>query len=582
MLILGLSPFRHHAAAALLQDGVICAAIENDKLLRAHKRGSPDAAISFCLERIGAQRSDLNAIAVATRPTKAWLRRSLFSAKLSLSAPIAGAHYAASEIGTLARELREMRTFRQRDGIPHKISHFDHHLCHAASAFFPSPFDRALIITLDEDGDGDSGMIAIGQGRDIRVLRRIRFPNSLAIVYSLVTELIGFVPRREEQKTQWLSLEGEPKFKAVFLDMLRKPLDLVPFLNSSFVERGVAKSLSFSTKFYQQVGLAEGEQPGETHGRALASSIQEACAEIIAELAQDLRHQHSVQDVCFAGGLFQNALLVASIEKKLGINQVFVPPAPGNAGTAVGAAQLAWHVALGKQRQEPVSHVFWGPKFTGQQVKDVLDNSKSRYFFQDTDEHKLDTAIELLTAGKIVGWVQGACEFGPRALGNRSVLASPWAPYVKENLNDYIKFREWFRPFAISVTEEDCHRYFDCSQLCRFMNSLGWIRDGSSVLPDGFLLPGGRVRLHVVERRSNPLFWRLLKRFGDHAPAPMLVNTSFNLFDEPLVATPRDAIRSYYCSGIDALVIDNFVLSKTTIAHKPNKPVTVERLRVSA
>jgi carbamoyltransferase len=172
-------------------------------------------------------------------------------------------------------------------------------------------------------------------------------------------------------------------------------------------------------------------------------------------------------------------------------------------------------------------------------------------------------------AGKIVGWVQGACEFGPRALGNRSVLASPWAAYVRENLNDYIKFREWFRPFAISVTEEDCHQYFDCSKLCRFMNSLAWIRTNASVLPDGFLLPGGRVRLHVVERRANPAFWRLLKRFGNHAPAPMLVNTSFNLFGEPLVVNPRDSIRSYFCSGIDALVIDNFVLSKAGTALRP-------------
>jgi carbamoyltransferase len=223
--------------------------------------------------------------------------------------------------------------------------------------------------------------------------------------------------------------------------------------------------------------------------------------------------------------------------------------------------------------------VYWGPKITGQQAKDVLDNSKARYFLQTTEDRKLDATIQLLMAGKIVGWVQGSCEFGPRALGNRSVLASPWAPYVRENLNDYIKFREWFRPFAISVTEEDCPQYFECSQLCRFMNSLGWTRDGSSVLPDGFLLAGGRVRLHVVERRSNPLFWRLLKRFGEHAAAPMLVNTSFNLFGDPLVASPRDAIRSYFCSGIDALVIDNFVLSK---AGNPQALKPVHEARVES
>jgi carbamoyltransferase len=581
MLILGLSSFRHHATAALLQDGVICAAVENDKLLRAHKAGLPDAAISFCLERIGALWSDLTAIATATRPARSWLRRSRFDAGQSASASIAGAPHRTDSIGNPAYELKGMQALRQQDGMRHKISNFDHHLCHAASAFFSSPFERALIITLDEDGDGYSGMIAIGLGGDIREVRRIRFPSSLALVYSMVTELVGFVAHREEHKTQWLSLEGEPKFKAVFLDMLRRPPDPVPFLEPSFVEKNVAKGLSFSSKFYRRIGIPQGQPLSEEHRRALASSIQEACSEIVADLAQDLRNQHGIQYVCLGGGLFQNALLVASIAKKLGLDQVFVPPAPGNAGTAVGAAQLAWHMLLGRQRQEPACHVYSGPRFTGQEVKNVLDNSKSLYRFQDNEENKLDMAIQFLNAGKIVAWVQGSCEFGPRALGNRSVLASPWAPYVRENLNDYIKFREWFRPFAVSVPEEDCHKYFDCSQLCRFMNSLGWTRGNGGGLPDSFMLPGGRVRLHVVGRQSNPLFWKLLKRFGDHAPAPILINTSFNLFGEPLVVTPRDAIRSYYCSGIDALVIDNFVLSKAGIPLV-REPVLGESVGVSA
>jgi carbamoyltransferase len=581
MLILGLSPFRHHAAAALLQDGVICAAVENDKLLRAHKAGLPEAAISFCLERIGARWSDLTSVAVAARPAGAWLRRSRFGVGHSGSGSIAVARYPADSMGNPGRELKEIQILRQQDGLRHRISNFDHHLCHAASAFFSSPFDRALIIILDEEGDGYSGMIGIGLGGDIRVVRRIRFPGSLALIYSMVTELVGFVAHREEHKTQWLSLEGEPKFKRVFLNMLRRPLDLVPFLEPSFVERNAGKGLSFSAKFYRQIGIPKGQPPGEEHCRALASSVQEACTEIVADLAEDLRHQYGIQYVCLGGGFFQNALLVASIEKKLGLNQVFVPPAPGNAGTAVGAAQLCWHVLLGRQRQEPAWQVYSGPRFTGQEVKNVLDNSKSLYRFQDAEENKLEIAIQFLKAGKIVAWVQGSCEFGPRALGNRSVLASPWAPYVRENLNDYIKFREWFRPFAIAVPEEDCHKYFDCSYLCRFMNSLGWTRANSGGLPGSFMLPGGRVRLHVVERQSNPLFWRLLKRFGDHAPAPMLINTSFNLFGEPLVVTPRDAIRSYYCSGIDALVIDNFVLSKAGIPPVL-APVLGESLGVSA
>jgi carbamoyltransferase len=171
----------------------------------------------------------------------------------------------------------------------------------------------------------------------------------------------------------------------------------------------------------------------------------------------------------------------------------------------------------------------------------------------------------MLLAGKIIGWFNGPAEFGPRALGNRSVLASPWAAYVRENLNDFIKHREWFRPFAISVPEEDCALYFDASRQCEFMNSLAQLRPAGQCLPAPFLLPNNQVRLHVVNHRKNPLFWRLLKRFGERAPAPMLLNTSFNLFGEPLVLSPRDAMRSYFASGIDALIIDSFVLSKSTL-----------------
>jgi len=218
-----------------------------------------------------------------------------------------------------------------------------------------------------------------------------------------------------------------------------------------------------------------------------------------------------------------------------------------------------------KPRNVEVAHVYWGPSYSRDEVRDVMENSKARYFSRDTEDRRLDAAIQLLQAGKIVGWFQGAVEFGPRALGNRSLLASPWAPYVKENLNDYIKHREWFRPFAIAIPEDDCSRYFECSTLCRFMNSLGRVRPGANVLPEGFALPNNQVRLHLVQEKANPLFWKLLKQFGTVAPAPMLINTSFNLAGESLVAKPQDAFRSYFCSGIDALVIGNFFLLKNAV-----------------
>jgi carbamoyltransferase len=565
MLILGLSSLDHDIAAALLKDGQVIAAIENDKLTRSGMRGLPQEAIRFCLDKAGADWADLEAVAVASGPLEGWLRRSLLRARLSPLSLRASAYYEVNELGRLARELNHRRVLRRLHGPQAKVTSFQHHLCHAASAFYESPYDRALILTLDHEGDGTSGLVALGEAAKIRGLRRIAFPNSVAWVYSQVTELLGFVPRKEEHKTQWLGLEGEPAYKDLFLKLLRRPGSPLPHLNLAYFNRGLVGRLAFSERFYRELGLPKDTKLTDEQRRVVAASIQLACTEVVVDLIQHFRQREKVDDVCLAGGLFLNSLLVSDVEKKLGAEHIYVPPAPGNAGSAIGAALLLWHEQLGKARSTPQPGPYWGPSFSRTEIKDTLDNSKARYSLQITEDRKMDMAVQLLHAGKIVGWYQGATEFGPRALGNRSVLASPWAEYVKENLNDYIKHREWFRPFALAVPEEDCGRWFEASRSCHHMNSLATARAVRDGVPESFLLPGNRVRLHVVSRDANPTFWRLLKRFGESAPAPILVNTSFNLFGEPLVVKPRDAMRSYFCSGLDALMIDNFVLSKSAV-----------------
>ena len=568
MSTLGLSSFDHDTAAALLQDGRITAAIENDKLARTSTQGLPQAAIHFCLQQAKTNWEQMAVVAVASSALRGWSRELWCDARLARTTPFASAYHQLNAMGELKRNWDHLRALRGLSSGKARLVTLDHHLCHAASAFYASPFERALIVTMDEDGDGCSGLLAIGEGTRIRVLRRIPFPNSLAWLYSRITELAGFVPHKEEHKTQWLGMAGEPEFKALLLEMMTSSRSPIPRLDHRFARRGLDRRLSLSPEFSRRAGLpSDSRELTEQQRQSLACSVQDACYEVVAKIVEDLQKQHGDLPVCFAGGLFQNSLLVACLEQKPGIRQVFVPPAPGNSGTAIGAAYLAWHEVLHQPRVEPVSSPYWGPRFSHQQTKDVLDNCKARYWLQTTDDRKVETAIRLLEAGKIVGWVQGAAEFGPRALGNRSVLASPWAPYVKENLNDFIKHREWFRPFAISVPEEDCSQCFEASQQCQYMNSLGTVRPGSVSLPEGFILPGGRVRLHVVKKESNPLLWRLLKTFGKSGPAPMLVNTSFNLFSESLVVTPRDAVRSYFCSGIDSLFINNFVLAKSSAAH---------------
>jgi carbamoyltransferase len=575
MLILGLTSFKRETAAALLEDGVVRGAIENKKLVRYPTTGIPDAAIGYCLDSANIDWSDVDAVAVATRPFRGCLRRLLSQATASRVAPWSAVHQVADQIGRLARELGDLRMLTQQCASSTKITSFDHHACHAAGAFFQSPFDRALIVTLDEEGDGLSGTVAIGEGTNLRALRQIAYPHSLAWAYSEITRLIGFRAHAEEHKTQWLSLEGEPIFKDVLLKMLRRPGKFLPCFQASLFDSRVTGRLAFSATFCRAIGGRPEEMSSGDYSRALASSIQQACADIVTDLVHHFSQEQSVQRVCLGGGFFQNSLLVAQVEEKLGKGNVFVPPAPGNAGTGIGAGLYLWHHQLKKPRLQSTPTPLWGPTFKRGEIKDVLDNCKSRYSIQNTETRKLDAAIELLQAGKIIAWFQGATEFGPRALGNRSVLASPWAAYVKENLNDYIKHREWFRPFAVAVPEEDCHTYFEASPLCCTMNSLARAREACDPAVRGFALRDGHIRLHIVERRSNPVFWELLKRFGERSPAPILLNTSFNLFGEPLVVTPREALRSYYCSGIDALVMDNFVLSKHNTV-RAIAPSTVE------
>jgi carbamoyltransferase len=573
--ILGLSALAHDSAAALLSDNGILAAMEESKLVRRRTAaGIPREAIRFCLERSGTGWSGVECVAVASRPVRAWVRQAWMRAKQTPFAPVPSGYYQMKALGELGRELNNGRLLEVLgESAKLRVLHLEHPLCHAASTFYASDADRAVVLTLDEQGDGRAGCVALGEGTQLNILESIPFPNSPAWVFSQVTDLIGFAPHADEHKTQWLGLEGDPVFEKLFLELLRRSAGKLPRLAAAWFNAGFAGHIAFSPKFYRAVGVdpaigkaAETGSPrpqiSEPLRRQLAASVQQACGILAAELAERFRKQTGAKHLCLAGGLFLNPVVVSYVEKNTGFDRVFVQPAAGNEGTSLGAAWYVRHHVQGSPRQGAVAKLDWGPAYSNQEIKQVLENCKARFRFHVNDEQQLEEAVQLLDAGKIVGWFHGAAEFGPRALGNRSLLASLWAPYVKENLNEYVKHREGFRPFAISVAAERAGEYFEYAPSARFMATLGVAKPETARLLDGFLLPGGRVRLHVVEREANPLLWRLLDRFGQIGSAPMLVNTSFNLFGEPLVVSPRDAVRSYFCSGVDALMIGNFSLAK--------------------
>jgi carbamoyltransferase len=570
MHILGVSAMGHDLASALLSDGQVVAAIEEAKIARTRSTDAvPQSAIRFCLELAKTDWRNVDCVAIATRPAHKLARQFFFRALLSPLAPISSAYYLNKALGEFGRDLNNLRILRHlAGGPPDRVVEFDHHLCHAASAYYASPFDRALIVVLDEQGDSRTGFVGLGEGTRIREMKSVSLPHSLAWVYTQVTQLLGFTAHGEEHKTQWLSFSGEPVFINQFVQILRRDPAGPPHLSRKFFNRGLAGKICFNSEFYKSLGIPNpADQRLDDAVRAnIAASLQKACAVVASEWLTSLRGQTGARSLCVAGGLFLNPLLVAAIEANTGFDHVFVQPASGNEGTSLGAAWLVWHQTMNRPRAAPPSNIFWGPAYSNESIKQVLDNSKLPYRWCNTEDQQTDETLRLLETGKIVAWFQGATEFGRRALGHRSLLASPWAQYVRENLNDYVKHREAFRPFALSIPEDACADYFNCSANGRFMATMATANEKGrkllEALPEGFLLKDNLVRLHLVTAEANPLFYKLLKRSGEKGPAPILVNTSFNLFGEPLVVTPRDAIRSYFCSGADALMIGNFLLTK--------------------
>jgi len=331
---------------------------------------------------------------VASRPVHAWMRRSAAGAKVAPLSPIPTGFSQFNEMARLSRELGQFRLLRHQNHAPTgKLVNFEHQLCHAAGAFFLSPFERALIVVMDEDGDGKSGMLAIGEGNQIRALRTISYPHSLAWLYSQITEIVGFAAHSEEHKTQWLSLGGQPQYEHVFRDMLHRSEPGSLRLDSSYLAHGVGGRFVLSSKFFKRIGLpGKKAELSEDVRRSLAATVQQVCTEAVGNIVDALKKELKIDQVCFAGGLFQNSLLVCALEQRLGLNNVFVPPAPGNAGCSVGAALLLQHQVQKAPRKDSGFTAYSGPSFSRHEIKDILDNCKARFTFQSTNDRRAETA----------------------------------------------------------------------------------------------------------------------------------------------------------------------------------------------
>ncbi|MBV8896664.1 MAG: hypothetical protein JO051_09140 [Acidobacteriaceae bacterium] len=522
-VIAGLGGFLSDPACCIIKDGQIASAVEQAKISRQDRPGSfPDEAFQLALQVAGVKASEIDCVAVA-RPFAVGPES---AAQLALRAK-----FPTSEIVVV-----------------------EHHHAHAASAYYASDLVSAAVLSVDRAGDFRSAVAFRGEGNRLTATREMYFPDSLGDLFNRVTELLGFEPRADEHKVQWLSTSGEPKYLDVFRRILHQGGSEWPRIDRSYIDGESGQSGGFSDHLFAALGIAADKAIPREIKADIAASLQQAVSEAIVCMAGEQR------DVCIAGGLGLNALLIRSLEQHF--QRVFVQPVAGNSGTALGAALYAWHNFCDQRVRVPFGTLCLGPAYSASDVKKVIENCKLRFQLLLTEDELIQRAVACLNDNKIVAWMQGRMEFGPRALGNRSILASPLNPYSTENLNVYIKHRESFRKFAASVPEELAGEYFQVGPNARYLATVGEVLAGHRETFAAAILGRNLIRVHTVRQEENPLYHALLMAAGRATGLPVLYNTSFNLFGDPLVCTPRDAVRSFYSSGIDTLFAGSFVLEK--------------------
>ncbi|HUJ20358.1 MAG TPA: carbamoyltransferase C-terminal domain-containing protein [Bryobacteraceae bacterium] len=527
MIILGVGGILGDAASAILIDAQLAAAVEESKLARRPRalRGElPEESIAMCLDLAGVRAGDVDCVAIA-RPVPA-----------------------AAE-GGLHLKLRSR--------FPNsRMALIDHHRAHAASAFYASPFAEATVLVLDRRGDFRCGSRWRAAENRLSLEKEMYSADSLGELYGRVTELLAFNANADEHKVQWMSAAGEERYRDLFLEIMPAASGDWPQLDRSYFDAERVTHGGFSGKFFDRIGLADRTAVPESERAALAAGLQRAIETTVLAMAGE------GGNLCLAGGLGMNALLVQALERSGKFAQVFVQPAAGNSGTAIGAVLEAWHGLYHEKRRVPLGNLCLGPSYTAEEIKRVIENCKLRFRYLLTTGELIDTAVAQLSENKIVAWMHGRMEFGPRALGNRSILASPLDPYSAENLNAYIKHREAFRKFAASIPAELADEYFEVGPNARYLATVGRVRDRYRKCFESAILARDLIRVHAVSEQDNPLYWKLLHAAAQKTGLPVLYNTSFNLFGEPLVCTPRDAVRSFYSSGIDAMFVGNFFLQK--------------------
>ena len=578
MNILGINAYHGNASAAIVCDGRLVAAVEEERFNRVkYAAGFPTHAIRYCLREAGLELKDIHHVAVPRNPY-ARLGTKLFY---------------AIRMPTFARE--RMKVLAKFTGIPQalaqafetdpekiaaKFHRVEHHQAHLASAFFVSPFERAALLSADGLGDFASTMWGSGDGNRMKIDGAIAFPHSLGLFYSAVTQYLGFLKFGDEYKVMGLAAYGQ----AAQLDALR---DIVrtngngfrlgleyfthhrtgPEMSWAEADKTPALGTLFSEAMERRLGPKRNpEEPLEQRHRNLASALQLRLEEVYLGMLKKLGERAGLKAVCLAGGVAFNCVANGKIFDTTGFEQVYVQPAAGDGGLAVGAAYYVWHQILGKPRSFVMDHAYWGPGYTRDEIRHAIEAKGLGMSGCRVEELAGDNLMQRTAAivadGKILGWFQGRAEWGPRALGNRSIVADLRRGEMKEILNQRIKHREIFRPFAPSILAEATGRWFEKSHPSPFMTLAYSVRPEKRETIPAPTHVDGTGRLQTVTREANPRYWSLIKAFEQLTGVPVVLNTSFN-DNEPIVCRPEEALDCFQRTQMDALVLGDFLITRS-------------------
>lgn len=572
MIILGLNAYHADSSAAIFVNGKMIAATEEERFRRIkHWAGFPNQAIAFCLKEAGVTLQEVDHICIGRDPkAKIWNKALYVLKNLTKKNTLLADRLKNSEkIKSLESEFAEHFAANEAD-IKKKIINVEHHRSHLASAFFASPFDEAAIVSIDGSGDFTTTMIAVGKGNQIKVLDSVDFPVSAGLFYTAFTQYLGFPHYGDEYKVMGLAPYGNP----VYVDQIRKILKFTPdglfdwdvnyFVNPNEIKLGYEQNIPvvstlYGDKMVEIFGPArkEGEELTQKH-KDIATSVQRVCEELILHIINHLQKRTGLKNLCLAGGVAQNSVANGKIIENTAFEQVYIPSAGHDAGISMGCALYAYNHVLKNPRQPAIYNAYTGSKFSNDEIEVYLQ-SRGIQYKKLPDAELYDVITDKLIEPGVVGWFSGRAEFGPRALGGRSIIADPRNEKAKELLNLKIKRRESFRPFAPSILEEYVKDYFTKVEAVPFMEKVFPIIPEKQKEIPAVTHVDGTGRLQTVNKEVSPRYYALIDRFREKTGVPILLNTSFNE-NEPIVNTPAEALDCFLRTQMDMLVLENCII----------------------